>query len=79
MRAVFIMVLIFHTTITNFVSILANYFFKIVVLRPSVLGRLVCQKNWKTTLKMALLAMIYEGHYSKFYVGAQLLSHTQST
>ena len=64
------------TTVTNFASILANYFYflrKITALRPSVLnfqGRLVnFDKNfWTNRPKMALSVVVYEECYSKFYV-----------
>ena len=64
-------------TVTNFVSILANYFYflrKITAQQPSVLnfqGRLVKflpRKFWTNRQKMAFSVVVYEECYSKFYV-----------
>ena len=64
-------------TITNFVSTLANCFYflwKVTALQASILnfwGRLVkfCQKKfWTNCQKMAVLVMVCEECYSKFYV-----------
>ena len=63
-------------TVTNFASILANYFYflrKITAQQPSVLnfrGRLVkfCQKSSGQTVENGFSVVVYEECYSKFYV-----------
>ena len=64
-------------TVTNFASILANYFYflwKITAQWPSVLnfrgrlGKFLPKKFWTNRQKMAFSVVVYEECYSKFYV-----------